>query len=108
MNHGSHTHNGCIASTADNTPCPGESDPLAVITFHLNSFRNFSTATVTLFAMGAILLLGVAYGLRWRLIGEKEFSHKLISAAFLKELPLPIKEQICYWLSLHENSPATL
>src|SRR3989338_1693242 len=45
MNHGNaYDHNGCIIAAAQGADCPNGTDPLSFVAFHLDAFKNFSTA----------------------------------------------------------------
>ncbi len=102
MNHGN-GHSGCIASVANGAPCP-ESDPAGFTAFHLNSFKNFSTAIFASFA--SVLFFGlfafVALFLRrvWRM---PVFRHQSAVRALwrLENYHSPFRSQFTRWLALH-------
>lgn len=103
------SHDGCIAATAKGEVCPGDGNSLQSINYHLNSFRNFSMATIgDNFVNGMLLvfLLSLIIGFRIFKNDQLKFSflynqgELLISRASLFQLSL------IDWLSLHENSPS--
>lgn len=112
MHTGMQSHDGgCVAATTQGVDCPNQSNPTDYFSFHLNAFKDFSTATpggnvlmfvfaLTLLVVWAILKifvdnptfpkLGLAHSRRFRW-------------EFFKSSP---KREFIRWLSLHENSPA--
>ncbi len=100
-------HDGCIAATAEAATCPIKISPWELIPFHIDIYKNFSTATLlntilsTLTALFALALL----------IAIKVFYHFLLSQTKSSLLLTPItisssEEKINTWLSRHENSPS--
>lgn len=105
-------HGGCIAATANGAMCPGEMNPIAEISFHLNAFKSFSTATFADFMagmMGLLLLLTLAFSYIFRsLFGFRisPFLDQRFSFASVGEQTPSGIESIRSWIALHENSPS--
>ncbi|MDO8430106.1 MAG: hypothetical protein Q7S73_01955 [bacterium] len=110
MNQGEHAHNGCIAETANGALCPDETNIFASIAFHLNTFKNFSSATSESFMLGALLAIFIFTSILRAFFGFLEnFSDKqLFSFNYFNEPDFTQKEFIRSWLSLHENSPSAV
>jgi len=57
---------GCIAAAAQGTDCPKQADPVEYLTFHLDAFRDFSTATfgdiATSLLILSLLVIGIVFG----------------------------------------------
>mgnify|MGYP001603298821 CR=1 FL=1 len=106
-------HGICFAAAASGgkPPCPVK-DPFGFANFHINIFKNFSTAaftdSLTLAALSAVLLLMLAAALQ-------EFAPPFFVKLFPQFLSSPgyAPEKIAtrktlYWLSLHEASPGLI
>lgn len=114
MNHGSgHSHSGCIAATAQGTDCPKEENTIPFLTFHLDAFRSFSTATfgdnlasafLLLIALVLIAALGVIAGIS---PARPALAMNYRRRQFLESHSFPFQRELTHWLALHENSPAT-
>ncbi|MDP1689397.1 MAG: hypothetical protein Q8L47_04725 [bacterium] len=106
------THNACIAATARGESCPLENNLSQVLTYHFDSFRSFSTATLSdnlsrmlLFLFALTLISGF-----W--VFKNIGSILAISTSsqnnrpFLKPRESLFQLNLIHWLSLHENSPS--
>ena len=78
MSHGGHRYGGCVATTATGAPCPSESNALVSALFHLNAFKNFSTAA---FVNLAARLLLFAFVLLCGLYAHFGFQRNRITTA---------------------------
>ena len=103
-------HYGCIAETATGANCP-ENNIFAAANFHLDVFRNFSTATFgtnLLASLLVLVLLVIGTGLS-TLLGSLvpprlNFAYSRYGS---EQFSPPPKQQFLRWLALHENSPAS-
>jgi len=109
MDHGGQSHSGCIAATANGALCP-EGNALASIAFHLNAFKNFSTAIfASSIAALFILALALAYFLRLPAgLCANSFSEQRYFSNSFGEQVYPARKYILRWLALHENSPSLI
>ncbi len=113
MHSGMQNHDsGCIAATAQGTGCPKQSDSLEYLTFHLDAFREFSTATSgenILASLLALTLLAAGAGLALFLgnlaLSQLDFAYFRYKQC--ENFSSPPEQQLLRWLALHENSPAT-
>lgn len=110
MHAGMQDHGGeCIAATAQGTDCPKQANPVEYLTFHLDAFRDFSTATfgdiATSLLILSLLIIGIVFGgLRGNLAPPRlAYSQIRRSDSFRP----PSQYGLIRWLALHENSPAT-
>lgn len=99
MNQG-HNETGCIAASAHGAACPNEENTFSFIAFHLNAFKNFSTAT---FVGIFLVLIAALLSTTGRLEIAPRYS---VSKRPLNLGVLLLKQRLTYWLSLHENSPS--
>ena len=101
---------GCIAATAQGTDCPRQLNPLEYLAFHLDAFRNFSTATFSsvtaLLSILSLFVIGIAVtaSLENLALPKLKYSWLERSASFSP----PYQHKLLRWLALHENSPAIL
>jgi len=98
----------CVTKTAAGMECPANS--FAFADFHLNFFREFSSAYFgnflnTFLTSIVLLLLGLIFS---------RFEHKPLNVGsikhyrfgrFLESFTPLVESKTSYWLSLHENSP---
>ena len=117
MNHGAgngHGDGGCIASMVKGVDCPKDAGSLQFLTFHLDAFRSFSTASfgsdfASAFLLLVVFLLTMGAGI---IAGVKQApmaptpSH--IRRQFLESHSFSSQLKLTHWLSLHENSPSVL
>ncbi|MBI4119271.1 MAG: hypothetical protein HY456_00300 [Parcubacteria group bacterium] len=107
MGHGNeHSHNGCIAATAQGTDCPKEEGAFSFIAFHLEAFRSFSTATFGN-NLASVLLLLIVSVLNVA-VALPAFATDHRRGQFLESYSPPFQRELTRWLALHENSPAVL
>ncbi len=112
MNAGMYNHDGgCIAATVQGADCPTQSDSFEYLTFHLDAFREFSTATFgenILASLLALALLVVGAGLALflgnRASPQLDFAYSLYRQR--ENSDSPSEQQLLRWLALHENSPS--
>lgn len=97
---------GCIAATAQATPCPTESNLADYVSFHYESFKKFGEATIVTQFLGllafvflAFLSFGYLHTLFFGLRFPGATHHPRYSRA---------SSDFLHWISLHENSPAHL
>ena len=111
MNHGD-SHNGCLAKTAQKADCPKETGALPFLNFHLESFKNFSTATLTdNLANALLLLLALILATRLKFIANVQPTSPVFAAnyhrrQFLESPSFPYQQKLTHWLALRKNSPA--
>lgn len=104
-------HSHCLAELAAGASCP-ESGPLAIVGFHFNVVRGFSTATVG--APLAVTMVFLALAAFTALGLFKKFGGDPVPAftSFSKRHPAsssPLKLRISRWFALHEKrDPAQL
>ena len=106
-----HNNGGCIASTVLNTDCL-KMNLLDSAIFHLNASKVFSTAVFNESALNIFLIIAVLFFFFWSKV-KLIFSPKLLQQNSLGHIPRdvslkPRRQKIAHWLTLHENSPATL
>lgn len=101
MNHDAHT--GCIAKVMAAAPCPSANNPFAMLSYHLDALRNFSSAT---FASSVISVFFLVFAAGYGFLHGPQltFFPRQLSFSFA-ERPLFLRERILHWFSLHENSP---
>ncbi len=110
MNHGGSDHGGCIAAASSGINCPNEGEGLSFLNFHIDTFRNFTTATfgggmAALFAVFVLIAAGFCIGA----IRGNGTSPKLALAFYRSPEEFfhsPFTIRLNHWLALHENSPA--
>lgn len=97
---------GCIAAIAKGQPCLGEKDIFASLNFHINSFKEFSTAVFggTIFA-AFILFAALALALASILGQPTNFVTSCQARRFSEQRSLPLQRKFIHWLARHENSP---
>ncbi len=106
-------HNGiCIVATAQGANCPDGGGSIDSLTFHLNIFKIFSTATSSSGAAFSLILsllvVSVAIG---KMLDDAVFQK--FNFAY-KRLQWPdvsgtqAQREVISWLALHENSPAVM
>ena len=111
MSRGSeHGHSGCIAATAQGVDCPQEKGALSLVIFHLGAFRSFSTAIVGN-GLGGMPLLFLLFLLAVSVRSAREFPYAALRlqpffAYQCVAYPLPLRQRLTRWLSLHEHSPS--
>jgi len=113
MNHrNSYDHKSCIVATAQGANCSEGTDSLSFVSFHLNAFKNFSTAVfgdniLSIFLAIVALISLVGFGVSLRVNVQPPqlglFSRR---RRFLKSFYSPFQKELTRWLALHENSPA--
>lgn len=97
---GSHVHSGCIAAIAQGIDCPVSEDKTSTyVSFHLNTYKDISEALII---FGFILFAGFFAVLAFTI------TPFLISNFKIRRFfaPAARKEQMLFWISLHENSPS--
>lgn len=120
MNHGQGLagHGRCIAATAERLDCPGESNPLAFIIFHIDAFKNFSTAVLAssltgnspfvflafLYFFALTSLVMSVMGKHLLAVPDPSPAGRLRTFEFSSS---PLRRQIAHWLALHETSPTS-
>lgn len=110
MHLGMQNHDGgCVAAT-QGTACPKQANPIDYLIFHLDAFKNFSTATFSAIAAALLILslpvIGVvSRALPWNLASPKLAHYRLGHSDSFRP---PSQYGFSRWLALHENSPATL
>jgi hypothetical protein len=96
----------CFASMAEGRPCVGDEDVFGSLNFHLNAFKDFSTAIFG-GSIFAFLLLFLALSLTLIFITglttNLAISHQ--AQQLSKQHSFPPQRKIARWLSFHENSP---
>ena len=112
MNHrNSYDHKSCIVATAQGTDCPKGTDSLSFVSFHLDAFKNFSTAVfgnniLSIFLAIVALISLVGFGVSLRVNVQPPqlglFSRR---RRFLESFYSPFQKELTSWLALHENSP---
>lgn len=103
---------GCIMATAKGVECPQAKSAADYLTFHLNAFKSFSTATFgETLAASLLTLFLLALGLpAVALIGS---TVPALSPAHIRhrwKTPFDFSKQraLLYWLALQEHSPTSL
>lgn len=111
MDGGEHGHDGCIAATAQGGNCPGWQSGIALLIFHLDAFRGFSTAVFSdSFANAFLWLLGLmplaVFGF---FATARQMAPKLTTnyrhSGFVELSSFRTRQEFIHWLALHENSP---
>lgn len=102
MNHDAHA--GCIAKALATTSCPDAGNPFAVLGYHLDALRNFSSVILISSAVSLFFLILSAEFLR---SPQLIFLPRQLPFSFM-ERPLLLRERIRHWFSLHENSPGAI
>lgn len=111
MNDGGYGHDGCIAATAQGGNCPGWQSGIALLIFHLDAFRGFSTAVfsdyfasayVSLFAWLSIAVFGFFATARQM---APELTTNYRHSGFVELSSFQTRQEFINWLALHENSP---
>jgi hypothetical protein len=112
MSHSESDHSGCIAAATSGTNCPNEGEGLSFLNFHIETFRNFTTATFGEGGMAlTIVFVLIAAGFCIGAIRGNGISQKLALALYRSPEELfrsPFTIRLNHWLALHENSPAIL
>lgn len=106
MNHLSHAN--CIAATIAGASCPEGNNSWALLGFHVDAFRNFSSVT---FVSSVAGLFFITFVLRHGFLHSPRlpfFPQPKTRSRSFNERPLFIGERIRRWFSLHENSPGTI
>lgn len=113
MNHGvSHDH-GCLAAIARAADCPDNGSIFDFISFHLNTFKVFSTAVLgenfSSILLLVMFLLAVALDISaGKIFAFPQTDSNLYQRNFYESFISLFKSQVNCWLALHENSPALL
>lgn len=111
MDGGEHGHDGCIAATAQGGNCPGWQSGIALLIFHLDVFRGFSTAVFSDYFASAyvslfVLLSGAVFGF---FATARQMAPELTTNyrhfGFVELSSFRTRQEFIYWLALHENSP---
>lgn len=102
----------CVGAAVNGTDCPKQADPIDYLTFHLDAFKFFSSATFGENVMGA-LLLAFASLLFTGMAFFSPYLFKPPQLAFYKyrfrdSFSPPQQQQLTRWLALHEKSPTYL
>ena len=101
----------CATEMATGLDCPA--NPFAFADFHLNLFRGFSSAYFgdffnTYLALITFLLLGFIFNIfGYGFLSVSRMRHCYFERFFESFTPL-VESKASHWLSLHENSPATV
>ncbi len=110
MGHNETSHSKCLAATAQGIICPDAMSALDFAAFHLNTFRDFTTAIFSGSSLSALLLslallLLVGFGILTGGLNSPvlNFTRRYkLSPAYSS----PLEQSLTRWLALHENSPA--
>ncbi|MBI2042140.1 MAG: hypothetical protein HYT21_00070 [Candidatus Nealsonbacteria bacterium] len=105
MSHKNDTNHNCIAATAQSADCPKASNSLSFAVFHLDAFKNFSTAVFGNSVLSAFLFF-VYLVLLAGFVGLKPPQPNLFfqRRQSFESFSLPQGKRT-RWLALHENSP---
>lgn len=100
---------GCIAAIIQGTGCPNQGSLADYLAFHLNAFKNFSTAPFMNSASSLLILfllvIGIASGALRGNLAPPKFTYYQIRRS--DSFSPPSQRGLLCWLALHENSPAT-
>lgn len=103
---------GCIMATAKGVECPQATSAADYLTFHLNAFKSFSSATFgETLAASLLTLLLLALGLpAVALIRSRApmLSHAYVWHRWRESLDSPEERELLHWLALQEHSPTSL
>lgn len=111
MNPGHHSngYTACVGSLTQGKDCPMNS-PVDSVTFHLNSFKVFSTSLVSQSNTGVVLAWLVSILLAiFMFIFAPQYSRAVSFARVQHSFETsfqPFKQKRINWFSLHENSPS--
>lgn len=112
MGHNDGSHGSCIAATAQGIVCPDAMSALDFASFHVSTFRSFTTAIFDGNILTALLLsitLSVLVGLGF--LASAFNSPSLNFANRYRLSPAyssPLEKELTRWLALHENSPSAV
>ena len=113
MNHrNAYDHNGCILATTQGADCSKVTDSLSFVAFHLDAFKNFSTAVfsnniLSIFLAIVALISLVGFGISLRVnVQHSQLNFFSRRRRFLESFCPPFQKELTRWLALHENSPA--
>lgn len=100
----------CVTKTAAGLDCPA--NPFAFADFHLNLFKVFSSAHLgNFFSVYLALITFLLFGLIFDFFGHNSLKVGRVdlfrSGRFFESFTPLVESKTSYWLSLHENSPAT-
>lgn len=110
MGHG----HGCIATLAQGGECSNSANPFAITLFHLDAFKEFSTAVFGDASVSLISALGIlvfAMGARGLERGVGQITLPVLTARrerSRQSFRAISQEKFSCWLALHENSPSTI
>lgn len=108
MDHGSHSHNSCLAAIARNTSCPEPSSISDFIAFHLGSLKRFSEGVAAIMGIDALFALvalsSVFAAIFLETNNPKYFSDSAESLSHAIATP-SVVHRLVAWHSLLENSP---
>ena len=97
----------CLASLIHGgSACPN--DILGLINFHFEAIQFFALATINFYvSVLGILALALIYYL-WKNLGDRNSRESRIFSGLPANRPdfFGVKEDLRFWLALHENSPA--
>jgi len=105
---------GCIATLARGSECRNTTNPFAATFFHLDAFKEFSTAVfgdASVSLASALVILVFAMGAR--VLSRSAEQSTLPALAARWERPRQYfgaisQEKFSCWLALHENSPSVI
>lgn len=109
MSHMDELGHGCPFEAAGATNCVLSQTPMDFVTSHLNALAKFSSATVVVSVLSAVLLF--AFSLFFKLYydpGLFKLRPLLVGNLPRGSYISPYRRKLTHWLSIHENSPSTL
>ena len=113
MNHrNAYDHKSCIVAIAQGANCSEGTDSLSFVSFHLDAFKNFSTAVLgnnilSIFLAIVALISFVGFGISLRVnVQSPQLNFFSRRGRFLESFFPPFQKELTRWLALHENSPA--
>ncbi len=110
MGHNETSHGKCLAAVAQGIICPDAMSALDFASFHINTFRSFTTAVFSGNMLSALLLsivLSSLIGLGFLAAGLNLPNLNFNARQRLSFVySSPLKTALTRWLALHENSPS--
>lgn len=108
MHSGTQGHQDCIAATAKSAVCPIKLSANALVPFHIDTYKSFSTATVS---MNIVAMLAFIYAfvllIATKIVFGFSFSRQHILSIRLSPVILSSAQRsLKQWLARHENSPS--
>lgn len=99
----------CVSAAVNGSDCPQQAGPIDYLTFHLDAFRSFSSATFgddimeTLVVIyTSLLFIGFTF---FSLHLFTPSSHAYNKKGYWNSFSPSQKKQLIRWLALHETSP---